>query len=70
MYRMYFYSHEPNELSHIHVDRDDRSAKPWLDSVALARNLGFGPVELWRVHRLVAENRDLLLEKWHERFPS
>ncbi len=52
------------------VDRDDQSAKFWLDPVALARNLGFGPAELRRIHRLVVENRNLLLEKWHERFPS
>ena len=26
-YRFYFYSHEPNEPPHIHVDRDDLSAK-------------------------------------------
>jgi hypothetical protein len=69
-YRMYFYSHEPNELPHIHVDRDDQSAKFWLEPVALARNLGFGPAELRRVYRLVAENRNFLLEKWYERFPS
>jgi len=69
-YRIYFYSHEPNEPPHVHVDRDDQSAKFWLNPVALARNLGFGPVELRRVHRLVAENRTFLLEKWNERFPS
>ena len=40
----------------------------WRDAVALARNLGFGPVELRRVHRLVVENRNLLWEKWYERF--
>jgi hypothetical protein len=67
---MYFYSHEPNEPPHIHVDRDDDSAKFWLDPVALAVNLGFGPAELRRVQRLVSENRALLLEKWNERFPS
>jgi hypothetical protein len=69
-YRIYFYSHEPKEPPPVHVDRDDQSAKFWLDPVALARNLGFGPVELRRVYRLVAENRNLLLEKWNERFPS
>ena len=69
-YRMYFFSHEPNEPPHIHVDRDDQSAKFWLDPVALARNLGFRPVELRRIHRLVEDNRSLLLEKWHERFPA
>ena len=67
---MYFYSHEPNEPPHVHVDRDDQSAKFWLDPVALARNLGFGPAELLRVHRLVVENRNSLLEKWYEYFPT
>ncbi len=43
-YRMYFYSHEPNEPPHIHVDRDDQSAKFWL-----ARNLGFAPAEPQRI---------------------
>lgn len=69
-YRFYFYSHEPNEPAHVHVDRDDQSAKFWLDPVALARNLGFAPAELRRVYRIVDENRGLLLEKWNERFPS
>jgi Domain of unknown function (DUF4160) len=27
---VYFYSHEPNESPHVHIDRDDRSAKFWL----------------------------------------
>ena len=30
-YRFYFYSHEPKEPPHVHVDREDRSAKFWLD---------------------------------------
>jgi Domain of unknown function (DUF4160) len=67
---MYFYSHEPNEPPHVHVDRDDQSAKFWLAPIALAVNLGFSPAELRRLGRLVAEHQDLLLEKWHERFPS
>ncbi len=40
-YRFSFYSHEPNEPPHIQVDRDNLSAKLWLDPVKLARNLGF-----------------------------
>ena len=43
-YRVYFYSHEPDEPPHVHVDRDDQSAKFWLAPVALARNFGFSPV--------------------------
>jgi hypothetical protein len=40
-FRLYFYSHEPNEPAHVHVDRGEASAKVWLEPVALARNLGF-----------------------------
>jgi len=63
-----FYSHEPNEPPHIHVDRDDSSAKFWLDTVSLARNFGFSARELRRVQSLVEENRDELLEAWHGHF--
>ena len=38
-YHVYFYTHEPNESPHVHVDRDDQSAKFWLKPLALARNL-------------------------------
>lgn len=67
-YRVYFYSHEPNEPPHVHVDRDDRTAKFWLDPVVLARNLGFGGPELTRIERLIRENRVDLLEAWHGYF--
>ena len=67
-YRFYFYSHEPNEPPHIHVDRDDCTAKVWLTSTALARNIGFRGKELARIISIVQDNRDLLLEAWNEFF--
>ena len=67
-YRIGFYSSEPDEPPHVHVDRDDQSAKFWLNPVALVRNLGFSPVELRRIQRLLEENQELLLEKWYARF--
>ena len=67
-YRIYFVSHDLNEPPHVHVDRDDQSAKFWLVPVALARNLGFTAVELRRVQRLVAEHEPQLLEAWNEYF--
>ena len=36
-YRFYFYSHELNEPSHLHIDRDNLSAKFCLEPVALAK---------------------------------
>lgn len=67
-YRFYFYSHEPNEPPHIHVDRDRSSAKFWLTPVSLARNLGFNARELRTIEELVEDNRILLLEKWNGHF--
>ena len=63
-YRFYFYSHEPNEPAHIHVDRNASSAKFWLNPVGLARNLGFGASELRRIERIITEHQIELLEAW------
>ena len=65
-YRIYFHSHEPNEPAHVHVDRDDESAKFWLSPVSLARNLGFGAKELNRVQQLIQKHEVELLEAWNE----
>src|SRR2546430_8746289 len=44
-YRFYFYSHEPSEPAHIHIDRDDLSAKFWLDPQCnWPETLGFAPM--------------------------
>lgn len=67
-YRFYFYSHEPNEPPHIHIDRDDKSAKFWVNPVGLARNLGFRANELRQIEHLVTENESEFLEKWNEYF--
>jgi len=67
-YRLYFYSHESNEPAHVHIDRDDESVKFWLDPVGLARNLGFGAVELRKLQRLVEEHRVEILETWNDFF--
>ena len=40
-------------VPHVHVDRDDHSAKFWPDPVTLARNHGFGAKELGRIERIV-----------------
>jgi len=69
-YRFYFYSHEPNEPPHIHVDRDDLSAKFWLDPAQLARNFGFRANELRTIQSMVTEHREEFLEAWHEFFGS
>src|SRR5690349_20540661 len=65
-YRFYFYSHEPNEPPHIHVDRDNLSAKFWLQLVELARNRGFSSKELGRIRKLIIQYQAEFLEAWDE----
>ena len=67
-YRVYFYSHEPNEPPHMHVDRDNQSAKFRLRPVTLAVNLGFSPVELRRIQEILKQNESSLLEEWNAKF--
>lgn len=44
-YRFYFYSYDCGEPRHMPVDREDKSAKFWLDlDVSLAENHGYSPV--------------------------
>lgn len=64
-YRFYFYSHEPNEPPHVHVDRDDDSAKFWLEPISLARNLGFRGHELRELEKIIHDNQYKLLEAWN-----
>jgi len=67
-YRFFFYSNENEEPPHIHVRRDDREAKFWLDPVALGANWGFGARELRKVRGMVAAHRDELLQAWNDYF--
>jgi hypothetical protein len=67
-YRFYFYSHEPNEPPHVHVDKGEASLKAWLEPVSLARNLGYRAHELNVILGLVREHRADLLEAWHGHF--
>ncbi len=69
-YRIYFYSHDMGEPPHVHVDRDDATAKVWLQPVALARNIGFRAKELRDVIQLVQSNQQRFLEAWNEFFGS
>jgi hypothetical protein len=50
----------------MHVDRDDLSAKFWLQPVALATNYGFRPVELRKIQRILEANEQMLVEAWRE----
>lgn len=67
-YEVFFTSHYRGGPPHVHVSRENMSAKIWLSPVQVAYNLGFSRHELRRVERLVATHKQLCLRKWHEYF--
>ena len=67
-YRFYFFSHEPIEPPHVHIDRDEATAKFWLDPIAVAKSRGFRAHELNALAGMVEEHRDRLQEAWNEYF--
>jgi hypothetical protein len=67
-YRFFFVSLDRGEPPHVHVRRENRAAKFWLNPVALERAGGFERAELNAIARLIHEHREGLLEKWHEFF--
>ena len=65
LYRFYFYSYDCGEPRHMHVDRENRSAKFWLDpDVALGENYGYSRKELRDVERIMRENLEVLRNEW------
>ncbi len=67
-YRFFFYAGDGDEPPHIHIERDDDTAKFWLDPVRLQRSRGFSRRELSRIQRLVEEHSEELLRGWDEYF--
>jgi hypothetical protein len=65
---VYFYSHEPGEPAHVHVDRDELSAKFWLQPVRFASNYGFPARELRVIETIITEHQDVLLRAWNDFF--
>lgn len=67
-YRFYFYASDRDEPVHVHVEREDDTAKFWLDPVRLQSSGGFGRRELNQIQRLVEDNRERLVRSWNEFF--
>jgi hypothetical protein len=67
-YRFYFVSHDMQEPPHVHVDREDFSAKFWLNPVGLGYNLGFQARELRKLETIILKHQKELLEAWHDYF--
>ena len=60
-YRFFFYAGDRDEPEHIHVERDDKIAKFWLNPVRLQNSGGFNRLEISKIHKIINENHSELL---------
>ena len=65
-YRVFFTSFDCTEPPHVHVARENRTCKFWLEPLGLVRNHGFDARELNRIRRLIGLHRGKIMEAWHE----
>jgi hypothetical protein len=67
-YRFFFYAGDRTEPPHIHVERDDNTAKFWLDPIRLQNSGGFHRHEIRHLQGLIEAHREELLRSWDEYF--
>ena len=67
-YRFFFYAGDRDEPRHVHIERDGRVAKFWLEPLQLSKSGGISRRDINRIQRLTAENRELLIKAWNDYF--
>lgn len=67
-YRFFFYAGDRDEPPHVHIERDEKIAKFWLDPIRLQSSGGFARTELGRIQKLVSAHQADLLEAWNGYF--
>ena len=67
-YKFFFYSNNGDEPQHVHISRDNKIAKFWIDPVRLQVSGGFSRHELLKIQNLVHEHQSQLVENWNEFF--
>ena len=67
-YRFIFYASDWGQPPHVHVQRENRIGKFWLDPVRLERRGRFGRSEIHRIERILERDQAHLMASWHEYF--
>jgi hypothetical protein len=67
-YRFFFFASDRDEPPHIHVEREDKIAKFWLDPVRLQSSGGFSRNEIARLQSIISQYQIQLREAWNAYF--
>lgn len=65
-YKFWFYQADLDEPPHVHVGKDSREAKFWLDPVKIGRSGRFKSFELREIESIINDNHDFLLKAWQK----
>ena len=66
-FRFFFWSNE-HEPIHVHISKGDAEAKFNLETMTMVDNYGFKSNELRMIESILEENREIIIERWHEYF--
>jgi len=69
-YRFFFYSGDREEPYHVHIERDDKIAKVWLDPIRLHSSGGFSRVEIPKILKIIENRREVMMEAWNDYFSN
>ena len=67
-YRFFFYSGDSEEPLHVHIERDDKIAKVWLDPIRLQSSGGFNRSEISKILKIIEGKREIMMEAWNDYF--
>ena len=67
-YRFFFYSADGSEPPHIHVEKESKVAKYWLNPIRLQENHGLNRSDLSKITAIIEENQQNILEAWNDYF--
>lgn len=67
-YKFRFYSSDGSEPPHVHIAKDGKSAKIWLQSLSVESRRGYDEREMKELLAIIEENRDAWVQSWNEFF--
>lgn len=67
-FRFFFYSGDGDEPMHVHIERDDKIAKVWLEPLRLCSSGGYKRSEISTILKIIEQNREIMMEAWNDYF--
>ena len=68
-FRFFFYSNDHDPM-HIHVEKENKTAKFNINPIELVRSSRFNANELRKIRILIEENLELFKDNWNDYFNS